>query len=308
MQRSYSIPRELTRSAGGARLRVYVALAERCNNEGTCFPSLSTIAADAGVSRRSVSYALDWLDATGWIVRTRRSEDGVSQSTLYFLPEQVRRVDSGGSAKGCTGSATDCTGGSAKGCKGGSAKGCTHNSSQGNSSQFERSAVAEATPWDAAHAVAKHRWPTDGDAKACDGFAGEVAKVAKKSGLDATRLTRVAIVAIDLQGLRNLAALTNPARSSLMARLAALATVADHPTGMRTRWHELEAMRGWPSNFGDRVQRLIDHWHTDPPAGPVPAAQSSAASRQADRVRNLAERVEASHRARPVPALPGGAA
>ncbi len=85
-RRSYSIPQALTQTAGGARLRVYVALAERLNPDGQCWPSIATLAHDAGVKERSVAYALVWLEANGWVVRTPR----VNQSTIFTLPHLSR--------------------------------------------------------------------------------------------------------------------------------------------------------------------------------------------------------------------------
>lgn len=93
-QRSYSIPPELIRTAGGARLRVYVALAERLNHDGKCWPLVATLAADAGVKDRSVAYALGWLEANGWVQREHRQ----NQSTIFTLPHLSRSSPVQGSA------------------------------------------------------------------------------------------------------------------------------------------------------------------------------------------------------------------
>jgi hypothetical protein len=164
------------------------------------------------------------------------------------------------------------------------------------------------TAWDEAHAIALDAWPGPDEDRARAGFATEIGKVAKRSGLPAAKLTRVAVVVLRLHGVATIGALSNPARAALMARLAALAHVAENARAIEVRWEALtDHDARWPTDLGNRVQRLIDRWASGPEIRNNPAV-SSAASRQSDRVRNLAERVEASHRARPIPALPGGAA
>lgn len=64
--------------------RVYTALAERTNGDGTCFPSMATIARDATVARSNVPRALGQLRAAG-LVEVVEGGGGRSSNT-YRLP------------------------------------------------------------------------------------------------------------------------------------------------------------------------------------------------------------------------------
>jgi hypothetical protein len=90
--RSVVPPAGLVKAAGKAPLRVYLVLAARCNAAGQCWPGLSRIATDADLHRGTVTRALTWLEAEGWITRDRRTDDeaGGHRSTLYTLPAEVR--------------------------------------------------------------------------------------------------------------------------------------------------------------------------------------------------------------------------
>ena len=55
----------------GGKKAVLLALADRANPSGYCYPALDDIAIRAGVSRRSVIYALKGLEDDGYIVVIR---------------------------------------------------------------------------------------------------------------------------------------------------------------------------------------------------------------------------------------------
>ena len=57
-------------------LRVLLALAEKANKAGECFPSQATIAAETGYSKRSVEYAMKALEGWGLITRKKRGKAG----------------------------------------------------------------------------------------------------------------------------------------------------------------------------------------------------------------------------------------
>src|SRR5262245_7498012 len=60
---------------------VLFVLANRANDQGECFPSLSRISKDSSLSRASVARALKQLEFLGVIRRTKRPY----QATLYTL-------------------------------------------------------------------------------------------------------------------------------------------------------------------------------------------------------------------------------
>jgi DNA-binding transcriptional MocR family regulator len=74
--------REITASGlpKTARL-VALVLGTYMNAEGTCYPSVKTIAREAGIAESTARAALDELDRWGYIVRTRGG--GRSNTTLY---------------------------------------------------------------------------------------------------------------------------------------------------------------------------------------------------------------------------------
>lgn len=87
----------LTEKASPSSIVVYLALLARANRGkgDSCFPSLNTIAKDAGVSRRTVTTALAQLEDIGAItVESRMSPEGDATSNLYWIHRP-----SGGSAK-----------------------------------------------------------------------------------------------------------------------------------------------------------------------------------------------------------------
>lgn len=86
-----------------ACLSVYTALVMRANYaDKTCFPSLQTIADDAGVSRRVVTTALPLLRDAGLIrIRERKTDKGQS-SNIYTILDPRQNLP-GGSAKSAPG-------------------------------------------------------------------------------------------------------------------------------------------------------------------------------------------------------------
>lgn len=63
---------------------VLTALVMRADERGQCWPSLSRIAADTGLGRRTVMRALNELAAGGWVRRTRRERPDPTLYTVLF--------------------------------------------------------------------------------------------------------------------------------------------------------------------------------------------------------------------------------
>ena len=144
-----------------------------------------------------------------------------------------------------------------------------------------------------------------GDGSTAYTWATEIVATAKREALDAIALATMVRVLFGLANAPDPTRWTksgkNPPVVTAAARILAVgATEAEARTKFEW-WGSTRTLQygGW--------KRFADDWPTITRPAPKPA-QSSAASRQADRIANLAERVEASRRARPVPALPGGAA
>jgi len=86
-----AIPKEML---GDMRLEpldivVYAALDSFVDSDGSAWPSISTLAERAGVSRRTVTRSLPRLAGAGYIVRERRRKAGGQKafdSTLYRMP------------------------------------------------------------------------------------------------------------------------------------------------------------------------------------------------------------------------------
>jgi hypothetical protein len=65
---------------------VAAVLFARMDEDGTCWPSLATIATDAGYVRsHSVLPALDELEAAGWLLRERRRKANGSPATTRYV-------------------------------------------------------------------------------------------------------------------------------------------------------------------------------------------------------------------------------
>jgi predicted transcriptional regulator len=70
-------------------------LINRANTEGTCFPSVRTIASDCGVSERTVQRTMKVLLEAGFVIKENRYRDNGGQSSnLYKLQiELENKVD-----------------------------------------------------------------------------------------------------------------------------------------------------------------------------------------------------------------------
>lgn len=299
-RRNHLIPDEVRDQPGGARLKVYIALADRCNDSGTCYPSLTTIAKDAKVSRSSVCEALRWLETSGHVQRQKRRPNGDWTSTLYLLPAQVRHktpaqllvqptallvqpTAPGSPAERTTGSPAHRTQTLTK-----RTLPKEHTPSASSKKPMKKLALpvpATPTPWEVAHAAILDAFPDAFD-KRQRGFAGEIAKVAKGSGCDPARLVRLAALLISLQGIPGLDALSVRARSALLSRLSEVLALNPTPSALKERWGVLSARRGWPSDIGQRLERLIAQWHTLDP-GTTPLGNAPAGSRMTSRLQNL---------------------
>jgi len=67
-------------------LRVLLVLMRHADAQGQAWPSLNTIQHLAGIRKRSTLWALTWLQANGFIKRTRRkTPTGADQSSVYEL-------------------------------------------------------------------------------------------------------------------------------------------------------------------------------------------------------------------------------
>lgn len=76
----------------------YIALARYANTRRQAWPSLATLAADAGISSSSVKRGRDELKAAGWVTwKPRATSSGMKASTLYTLsvPDGPQRTIDG---------------------------------------------------------------------------------------------------------------------------------------------------------------------------------------------------------------------
>ena len=74
---------------------VYIVLVDHTDDNGQCFPSVTTIAAEAMCGERSVYTALKSLEAKGLITREPRyAANGVRKSTVYHVTTEERNVKS----------------------------------------------------------------------------------------------------------------------------------------------------------------------------------------------------------------------
>jgi DNA-binding Lrp family transcriptional regulator len=65
---------------------VLIALANRANDDGECWPSLERIAQECETSTRTVIRKIEKLEKLGHIKRVRRAKEGMKTSNLYVLP------------------------------------------------------------------------------------------------------------------------------------------------------------------------------------------------------------------------------
>lgn len=82
-----SVPNWVVRSSrlGASEKLVYIALINRCDKRGMCHPSLSTIARDASISRRTAVTVLGTLEDRGYIKKTRRFDGDQFTSNVYKI-------------------------------------------------------------------------------------------------------------------------------------------------------------------------------------------------------------------------------
>lgn len=67
-------------------ISVYMYLRDRAGKDGTCFPSIPTIAAELNISKSTVKRALSDLEKAGYIRRERRyRQTGGNSSNLYHV-------------------------------------------------------------------------------------------------------------------------------------------------------------------------------------------------------------------------------
>jgi len=65
---------------------VYMYLRDRANKDGSCYPAISTIAADLKISKSTVKRALTDLEKDGYIKHERRyRKTGGNSSNLYYV-------------------------------------------------------------------------------------------------------------------------------------------------------------------------------------------------------------------------------
>lgn len=95
-----SVPNWVIRSEtlNGTQKLLYIALLNRANDEGNCWPSLKLICRDVGAAKGTVLGALDQLEKLGLVRRSRRiNPDGSNDSNMYHVEAWMR--DPGGGSK-----------------------------------------------------------------------------------------------------------------------------------------------------------------------------------------------------------------
>lgn len=81
-----SVPNWVIRSntLQGSEKLLYIALLNRANARGECWPSLATLTKEVGVSNRTIMRKLEALEEKGLIRKTKRAKDSLGQiSNLY---------------------------------------------------------------------------------------------------------------------------------------------------------------------------------------------------------------------------------
>ena len=63
---------------------VYRYLKDRANKDGTCYPSIGTIANDLKLSRRTVQRAITDLEKAGYLQKEQRWRENGGKSSLLF--------------------------------------------------------------------------------------------------------------------------------------------------------------------------------------------------------------------------------
>ena len=70
----------------GPQRALLMALSDRANDSGECWPSIATLAKESGLSRTTVKVSLRSLKDAGWIDwKQRRDESGDLTSNRYIL-------------------------------------------------------------------------------------------------------------------------------------------------------------------------------------------------------------------------------
>lgn len=95
-----SVPNWVIRSEtlSGTQKLLYIALLNRANDEGNCWPSLKVICRDVGATKGTVLGALSSLENLGLVKRSRRvNPDGSNDSNVYHVEAWMR--DPGGGSK-----------------------------------------------------------------------------------------------------------------------------------------------------------------------------------------------------------------
>lgn len=65
---------------------VYMYLRDRANKDGSCYPSISTIAANLKMSKSTIKRALSDLEKEGYVRHERRFRTtGGNSSNIYFV-------------------------------------------------------------------------------------------------------------------------------------------------------------------------------------------------------------------------------
>ncbi len=78
---------------GPVDILVYLALAKHADGEGTCWPSMATIAKLARCARETVARSLKHLEARGYLKRTARfrPDGGVTSNVYQLMPIEAKR-------------------------------------------------------------------------------------------------------------------------------------------------------------------------------------------------------------------------
>ncbi|MFP4137453.1 MAG: helix-turn-helix domain-containing protein [Halomonas sp.] len=93
-----------------ARKLLLIGLANYADQDGRCWPSVTTLAHIAGLSRRHTLRHLEALETDGWIERLRRYDDGKQITNVYQLHISAR-LARGGDAHDTRGGDAHDTGG-----------------------------------------------------------------------------------------------------------------------------------------------------------------------------------------------------
>jgi len=78
---------------GPVDILVYLAVAKHADGEGTCWPSMATIAKLARCARETVARSLKHLEAQGYLKRTARfrPDGGVTSNVYQLMPIEAKR-------------------------------------------------------------------------------------------------------------------------------------------------------------------------------------------------------------------------